>query len=120
MATWWPLASSVVSAAMLIVLASAIVPSQAKVTVPPSAIAARKAASVQLVTMPAAPAATGRRSSDARARVRPRVVDFMNDWFLHRHLVIINDSFLSFRAIIVWWVSLELEASFILTSVVTG
>jgi hypothetical protein len=43
---------------MVIVLASLIVPSQANVTVPPSAIAACKVASVQLVTTPPVPAKT--------------------------------------------------------------
>jgi putative SOS response-associated peptidase YedK len=105
---------------LVIVLASVIVPSQAKVTVPPPAIAARKAASVQLVTTPAASAATGRKSINARARMRPRFVDFMNDWFARRHLVIISDSFVSFRAMVVGPVSFEFQGLFILTSVVAG
>lgn len=47
------------------VLARVIVPSQAKVTVPPPAIAARKLASAQVVTMPAAGTGPGVASNHA-------------------------------------------------------
>ena len=52
--------------ALVIVFASKIVPPLAKLTVPPPAIAARKAGSVQFVTTPPAPAAGGRSSGAAR------------------------------------------------------
>ena len=53
--TWCPLVSMVVSAPMTSVLVSVIVPSQANVTVPPSARAARKLGSSQLFTVAASP-----------------------------------------------------------------
>src|ERR1035437_10011816 len=89
------------SAALVMVLASVIVPSQAKVMVPPPAIAARKAASVQFVTTPPAQAVTGRRSSNATVPPTPRLLSFVNHWFSYPHFVFIEDSFLSFRAVIV-------------------
>jgi hypothetical protein len=54
MVIWRPVASRTVLTEFEMVLASVIVPSQANVTVPPPAIAARKLDSVQLVTVPAA------------------------------------------------------------------
>jgi hypothetical protein len=53
---------------MLMVLAKSIVPSQANVTFPPPAMAARSAASVQLVTTPPAWAPKGKTSKASSAK----------------------------------------------------
>lgn len=66
------------------------VSSQAKVTVPPPAIAARKGASVQVVTTPPAQAATGKRSSNARAPLSPPLLSFINDRFAYWSVVFIE------------------------------
>src|ERR1017187_9830741 len=102
MVTWRPLPSSWVPLATLVmVLARKIVPSQAKVTTSPPAIAARKAASVQFVTTPSAQAATGRRSSNATAPLAPCLLSLVNHWCSYPHFVFIEDSSLSLRVVIV-------------------
>src|SRR5664279_3083730 len=100
MVTWRPLASSVVSITLVMVLARRILPSQAKVTAPPPAIAARKSASVQFVTTPPAQAAKGRRSNSATAPPTLRLLTFTSDQCSYSSFVFIEDCFLSFRAVI--------------------
>ncbi len=63
MVTAWPEASKVVFVVMVFVLATVIVPLQAKVTVPPPASALVKSLSVKLTTTPPACPASGKPST---------------------------------------------------------
>jgi hypothetical protein len=84
---------------LVIVLTIVMVPSQANVTVPPPAIAARRSVSVQLVTVPPAEVAEGSSSNSAITPVTARCLNCINERFADLVFVFIKDSLVGLRIV---------------------